>query len=87
MDAVGFLQTAAAVADPTRLRMLIRLGGGPLSVGQLATVVDVTQPAASYHVAKMHSAGLVGVRRVGCRTVVRRIERRWASILAALDPA
>jgi DNA-binding transcriptional ArsR family regulator len=85
MNAASFLANAAAVADPTRLRMLLRLSGGPLCVGQLAEVVGVTQPAASYHVGRMRQAGLVVTVRQGRRTLVRRIERRWATILAALS--
>jgi DNA-binding transcriptional ArsR family regulator len=87
MTATTFLMTAAAVADPTRLRMLLRLGSGPLPVGQLGAIVGVTQPAASYHVRLMREAGLISVERRGRRTLVRRLERRWAAIVRALATA
>ena len=83
VDPTAFLSLAAAVADPTRWRMLLRLGAGPMSVGQLAATVEVTQPTASYHVRRMHDVGLVLVHRAGRRTVVRRDERRWAAIQTA----
>lgn len=83
MTPTAFLAAAAAVADPTRLGMMFRLDR-PLCVGQLAAAVGVTSSATTYHLAIMRDAGLVATERSGRRTVVRRIERRWASILRAL---
>ena len=58
MDVVGILSAASAVGDPTRLRMLLRLSGGALSVGQLARAVDIAQPSASYHLRRLRQAEL-----------------------------
>jgi len=85
MTPAAFLTCAAAVADPTRLRMLFHLGGRPLCVGHLAQTVDITSSVASYHVRLMRDAGLVATQRKGSATVVRRIERRWAAIFRALS--
>jgi DNA-binding transcriptional ArsR family regulator len=87
MTDADFLASAAAVADPTRLRMLFQLGSRPSSVGQLAVSVGVTSSAVTYHVALMSRAGLVVTERHGRRTLVRRIERRWAAIVQALAAA
>jgi DNA-binding transcriptional ArsR family regulator len=84
MTDADFLVVARAAGDPTRLRMLCRLGEGPRSVGQLAASVGVTSSAVTYHLRLMRDAGLVRADRKGRRTVVRRVERRWQTILGAL---
>ena len=88
MNLVHLLSTASAMGDPTRVRVLLQLGGGPLSIGQLAQRVNLAQPSVSYHVRRLREAGLVVAVRDGRRTVVRRVERRWAAIMAAFaEPA
>jgi DNA-binding transcriptional ArsR family regulator len=84
MRAVAFMLLAAAVREPTRLRVLFELGGGPRTVGELASAVGVTQAAASRHVQLMVAAGLVGAERRGRCTVVRRREPRWAVVESLL---
>jgi DNA-binding transcriptional ArsR family regulator len=87
MTDADFLAGARAVADPTRLRMLCQLGTGPRSVGELALSAGVTSSAVTYHVALMSRAGLVVTERRGRRTLVRRHQRRWQTMLAALATA
>ncbi len=87
MTPLDFLVTASAVADPTRWRMLSMLHGGPLCVSQLADRAGVTPSAVSYHVRRLGDAGLVVTHREGRRTVVRRVERRWQTIVGALTAA
>lgn len=77
------LAAGAAVSDRTRLLMLFVLGAGPLPVGALAERAHVTSSSATFHVGKLQQAGLVGVQRVGRRSLVRRNERRWATIIGA----
>jgi DNA-binding transcriptional ArsR family regulator len=67
--------------------MLCQLGEGPRSVGELAGGVGISSSAVSYHVTLMRQAGLVVVERDGRRTLVRRNERRWHTILGALTAA
>jgi DNA-binding transcriptional ArsR family regulator len=74
-----FLATAAAIAAPTRLRMLLCLSR-PLTVGQLAAAVDVSSSAVSYHVRRMAEVGLVDLRRRGRSTIVRRRDVAWAAV-------
>ena len=75
------------MADPTRLLLLYVLGSGPKTVSQLVGPARVSQPSVSYHVRRLREAGLVGVERTGRHAIVRRIERRWATIQAAFGTA
>ncbi|HXX68378.1 MAG TPA: MarR family transcriptional regulator [Polyangiaceae bacterium] len=87
MNPSSIIATSAALADRTRLLALFVLGAGPLTIGRLAEQVHVTSASASYHVAKLQRAGLVGVQRVGRRSLVRRVEQRWTAILGAFSMA
>ena len=55
----------AALADPTRLRMLALLRDGEVCVCHLHASLDVPQPTASRHLAYLRKAGLVDARRAG----------------------
>lgn len=47
------------LADPIRLQILLLLQGQEMCVGQLAEVLGVNQPTVSYHLKRLHRAGLV----------------------------
>ncbi|GAB3442690.1 ArsR/SmtB family transcription factor [Actinophytocola sediminis] len=51
--------TFAALADPTRRAILVRLAKGEASVKELAAPFDMTQPAISKHLKVLERAGLV----------------------------
>ncbi len=53
----------AALADPTRRAILVRLSKGEATVNELADPFEITQPAISQHLKVLEDAGLV-VRRV-----------------------
>ena len=55
----------AALADPTRLRILSLLGDGEICVCHLHASLDVPQPTASRHLAYLRKSGLVEARRDG----------------------
>lgn len=55
----------AALADPTRLRILSLLGSEEICVCHLHASLDVPQPTASRHLAYLRKAGLVEARREG----------------------
>lgn len=55
----------AALADPTRLRILALLGDEEVCVCHLQASLDVPQPTASRHLAYLRHAGLVEARRDG----------------------
>ena len=54
-----------ALADPTRLRILALLGEEELSVGELTTILGMTQSRVSGHLAVLRDAELVRDRRQG----------------------
>ena len=55
----------AALADPTRLRILSLLGDGEICVCHIHASLDVPQPTASRHLAYLRKSGLVEARRDG----------------------
>ena len=55
----------AALADPTRLRILSLLGDGEICVCHIHASLDVPQPTASRHLAYLKKSGLVEARRDG----------------------
>lgn len=54
-----------ALADDTRLRIIMLLQERPLSVNELANVLEVSQPNVSKHLAKLRLTGILGDRREG----------------------
>ncbi len=54
-----------AMADPVRLRILYALTQQPLCVCKLATLLDSSPPAISYHLRILSLSGLVKVRKEG----------------------
>ena len=51
--------TFAALADPTRRAILVRLSSGEASVTELAEPFELSQPAISKHLKVLERAGLV----------------------------
>ena len=54
-----------ALASPHRLRIVHRLGCGPLDVTELAHALGMSQTATSQHLAAMRSVGIVEAHRDG----------------------
>jgi DNA-binding transcriptional ArsR family regulator len=52
----------AALADPTRCRIVELLASGELPAGEIASRFDVSQPAISQHLKVLREARLVQVR-------------------------
>jgi len=65
MDALPLADLLQALADPTRLRILSLLRRMELSVGELAILLDQSQPRVSRHVRILADAGVVERRREG----------------------
>ena len=61
------------LADVSRVRIILALRGGELSVNMLATVLDKPAAAVSQHLAKLRLARLVTPRREGT-TIYYRVE-------------
>jgi DNA-binding transcriptional ArsR family regulator len=89
----------AALADPTRCRIVEMLASGELPVGEIASRFDVSQPAISQHLKVLREARLVQVRveaqkriyqldQTGLAEIDRwlaRVRRFWNARLDALD--
>jgi DNA-binding transcriptional ArsR family regulator len=70
-DAQSLDRTFAALADPTRRRILARLALGEATVNELAEPFAISQPAISRHVRVLSEAGLIVQRIDGTRRPCR----------------
>ncbi len=52
-----------ALANPARLRIVLRLFDGEQAVSELESGLGIRQPALSQHLAELRDAGLVSTRR------------------------
>jgi|SRR5579862_419764 DNA-binding transcriptional ArsR family regulator len=60
-----FDQTMAALADPTRRRLLYRLADSPRRAGALAEGFSISRPAICKHTRLLMRAGLIKARKSG----------------------
>jgi ubiquinone/menaquinone biosynthesis C-methylase UbiE len=74
----------AALADPTRLRILLLVRELELSMGELADVLDQSQPRVSRHVRILAEAGLVRRHREGAWVFVRAGPRAGPGLVALI---
>ena len=72
------------LASEQRLLILCRLGKGEANVGELSDYAHLTQTAASQHLARMRSEGLVSTRREGQVIWYRLEDRAAARVMQAL---
>jgi DNA-binding transcriptional ArsR family regulator len=98
---MAYDRALAALAHPTRRRIYERMRRQDRTVGELASLARITQPAASQHLRVLTSARLTTIRRDGTRRYYRAdprgladlrryIESLWDDVLqafAAADPA
>jgi ArsR family transcriptional regulator len=61
----------AAVAEPTRLRVLWQLAKGPLHVGALAEAVGIEMVNMSHHLGVMRQAGVLDDEKDGRRVIYK----------------
>lgn len=67
-EAEVLAQTFKALADPTRVRLLRYLAdseGGTVCACHLPEALGITQPTLSFHMRKLHDAGLVSREKRG----------------------
>ncbi len=85
----------AALADPTRLRVIERLASGPKTATQLAEGFSISRPAVSQHLRTLREAGLVTVERQGTQRIYAvhaeslgelraYLDQLWGGMLASL---
>ncbi|WP_218352823.1 ArsR/SmtB family transcription factor [Alteromonas lipotrueiana] len=72
------------LANKTRLMVLTSLIGNELSVSDLLTRIDVTQPVLSQHLALLREAGMVATRRAGQVIYYRLTDERVNRVLGLL---
>jgi DNA-binding transcriptional ArsR family regulator len=65
-----------ALADPTRRRILLRLGSGDATVSELAAPFETSLPAVSRHLKVLAQAGLI----------TRSVDAQWRVSSLRLDP-
>jgi DNA-binding transcriptional ArsR family regulator len=91
---VTYQQALVALADPTRRRLFERLRRRPHTVGELARLAAISQPAVSQHLGVLRRARLVGHRQDGTRRyyqatpagladLKRYLESMWDDVLTA----
>jgi DNA-binding transcriptional ArsR family regulator len=89
------VEAAAAIADPTRRRVLELVRDREVPAGELAAAFPVSRPAVSRHLRVLREAGLVRERRQGRLRLYRAdpapldelrgwLEDYWGGRLAAL---
>ncbi len=78
------MHAIAALADPTRRRIVDLLSHGESSAGDLARRFAITQPAVSQHLRALREAGLVRVRQDAQRRIYSLDGRGFAEIDAWL---
>jgi DNA-binding transcriptional ArsR family regulator len=62
---------ARAIAEPRRRKILVLVGEGELSAGQIAAHFEISRPAVSQHIATLREARLLDERRDGTRRLYR----------------
>ena len=80
--AATLIDILRALADPTRLRIMRLLTRMELAVGELAQVLDQSQPRVSRHIRILAEAGLAERRREGSWVFVRGLPGTGGSPLA-----
>lgn len=65
------MDTFAAVADPTRRRIIELIGDGELDAGTISTQFSLSQPAISRHLRVLREAGILEAAKDGQRRVYR----------------
>lgn len=86
----------AALADPTRQRIVEELRAGGKPVGRIADALPVSRPAVSQHLKVLKQAGLVRETKAGTRRIYnvepkglvelrRYLDRLWSDALRAFE--
>jgi DNA-binding transcriptional ArsR family regulator len=75
-------QICQALADPTRIMILYILSEEPHNVGDLAGMLDVSQPMVSRHLKVLRERGMVNTEREGTNVIYSLVDRR---VIQALD--
>ncbi len=80
-----YLNSLAALADPTRRQVFEEIATKPRSVGDLAAGLPVSRPAVSQHLKVLSDAGLVVCRSEGTRNIYTARPEGLAELRAWVD--
>lgn len=71
-QATVFAEWFATLSDPTRVRLLhtVSTAPGQISVGDVARMLDISQPTASHHVKKLADVGFIRVEKQGTTSLL-----------------
>jgi DNA-binding transcriptional ArsR family regulator len=76
------VEVFAMLADATRVRIVLALRDGELSVNRLADVVDKSPAAVSQHLAKMRLTRMLSTRQEGTKVFYRLANEHVAQIVS-----
>ena len=76
----------AALAEPSRRRILDQLLDRPRTVGDLVAALNVSQPSVSKHLRVLRDAGVVEARKDAQRRVYELRPEALAEVLAWVEP-
>lgn len=80
-----YARALAALADPTRRQLFEKVRSRDFTVGELAIVLEITQPAVSQHLRVLREASLVIHRCDGQRRYYRHDPRGLAALREYLE--
>lgn len=88
-DATTYASWFGCLSDPTRVRLLhaVATAAEPVTVGQLAELLGISQSTCSHHVRKLADVGFVRPQRVGTTTIVSINEACCTGLPHAADVA
>jgi DNA-binding transcriptional ArsR family regulator len=75
----------AALGEPSRLRIVELLRGGPRSVGEIADALGIRQPQVSKHLRVLDDTGIVAVRPLAKRRIYRLEAEAFETIAEWVD--
>lgn len=78
-------RTFQALSDATRRAIVMRLGAGPASVGELAQPHEMALPSFLKHIGVLEEAGLIRTEKVGRVRTCRLETARLGAIQSWLD--
>ena len=77
-----YAQVCRALSDPKRLLIIEALRDGPMTVGQLAETLSLSQPNVSQHLAVLRERRIVAAERDGTKV---RYRLNGDRVIAAID--
>ncbi len=93
-----YIKAIEALSDATRRAIIERIAQGPCTVGDVAKIIPVSQPAVSQHLRILREAGLVQRQKAGAKRIYSLapdglvelrsyFDRMWGDVLSAFKQA